>query len=78
MMTAFGRKTSGSANDRQVRSDEPRVAKVAKIAALENDLEKLSDEQLRARTEQFKREIAGGQRLDGLQRQRPAPARQET
>jgi len=83
MTTARARRNSGSGTDcqvrsDQVRSDEPRVAKAARIAALENDLQKLSDEQLRARTEQFKKEIAGGKDLDGLRRQRPASGRQET
>ena len=61
MITALARKIFGSSN-RQVGSYEPRVAE---IAALEKDLEKLSDEELRARTEQFKNRLA------------PAQARQE-
>jgi len=70
MTTALARKTFGSAHERRVRS-------VAEIAALENDLEKLGDEELRVRTEQFKKEFAAGKDLDAL-RQRPEPKRQET
>ena len=52
MITAPARKLSGSANDRRMRSNDPRVAE---INALENKLEALSDDELRARTEQFKK-----------------------
>jgi preprotein translocase subunit SecA len=73
MMTA--RKIFGSANDGRVRSHDPRVAR---IAALETELEKLSDEQLRARTDQFRKQVAEGKGLDGVPRHRPDPTRQET
>src|SRR5262249_50712584 len=63
MITALARKIFGSSNDRRVRSYYPRVAE---IAALEKELEALSDEQLRARTEQFKKEVAEGRDLDDL------------
>jgi len=74
MMTAPARKNVGSANDRRAQSRERRVVE---IAALENKLENLSDVELRARTEQFKQEIAAGKNPGGLPRQRPAPTRQE-
>src|SRR5690606_3856988 len=40
--------------------------KVAQINALEAELSQLSDDELRARTEQFKQEIAGGKSVDDL------------
>ena len=41
-------------------------SKVEQINALEDAYEKLSDEQLRARTDEFRRRLAGGEALDGL------------
>ncbi|MBX6425799.1 MAG: preprotein translocase subunit SecA [Variibacter sp.] len=63
MIGALARKLFGSANDRQLRAYAPRVAA---INALEKQLEGLSDEALRARTEEFKRQIAAGRTLDDL------------
>jgi preprotein translocase subunit SecA len=63
MFGAVARKIFGSANDRRVRQYQPRVDA---INALEAELEKLSDEQLRARTEQFRKEVADGKSLDEL------------
>src|SRR5262245_19090289 len=63
MITAIARKLFGSSNDRRVRTYQPRVAA---INALEKELEALSDEQLRARTDQFKKDIADGKDLDDL------------
>jgi len=54
MTTAPARKLSGSANDRRVRSQDLRVAE---INALEQKLEALSDDALRARTEQLKKAL---------------------
>jgi preprotein translocase subunit SecA len=54
MITAPARKLFGSSNDRRVRSHHPRVAE---INALEKELEALSDDELRARTEQFKKAL---------------------
>ena len=51
MIGALARKLFGSANDRRVRKYQPRVDA---INALEKELEKLSDEALRARTEAFR------------------------
>ncbi|WP_417307715.1 preprotein translocase subunit SecA [Devosia sp.] len=53
----------GSANDRQVKKYLPRVEA---INALEPELAKLSDDELRARTEQFKADFAAGKTLDDL------------
>jgi preprotein translocase subunit SecA len=53
----------GSSNDRKVKG---MTARVAKITALEPAMQALSDEQLRAKTEEFKQRIAGGASLDSL------------
>jgi preprotein translocase subunit SecA len=63
MFGAFAKKIFGSANDRRVKGYQP---KVKAINALEAELEKLSDDELRGRTEAFKAEIAGGKSLDDL------------
>ena len=55
MLTAVARKLFGSSNDRRVRKYQPRVDE---INALEPELETLSDEELRARTDEFKRQVA--------------------
>ena len=57
MLGAVARKLFGSSNDRRVRKYQPRVDA---INALEPELVKLTDEQLRARTEEFKKQIAEG------------------
>jgi preprotein translocase subunit SecA len=57
MIGALARKIFGSSNERRVKSYMPRVAQ---INALEKELEKLSDDALRARTAQFKKELADG------------------
>jgi preprotein translocase subunit SecA len=63
MIGALARKLFGSANDRRVRKYQPRVDA---INAMEEDLEKLSDEALRARTEEFKKQVAEGTSLDDI------------
>ncbi len=63
MFGAVARKIFGSANDRRIRSYRPRVAA---INALEPEIAALSDEQLRARTETFRKELAEGKTLDDL------------
>ena len=63
MIGAVARKLFGSANDRRVRSYQPRVDK---INALEAEVAALSDEALRARTEDFKKQLAEGADLDDL------------
>src|SRR6476469_1167541 len=57
MIGAVARKLFGSANERRIRSYQPRVDE---INALEDDVAKLSDEALRARTDDFKKQIADG------------------
>jgi preprotein translocase subunit SecA len=63
MIGAVARKLFGSANERQIRSYQPRVAA---INALEKEVSALSDEALKARTETFKKQIAEGASLDDL------------
>ncbi|HMK69573.1 MAG TPA: preprotein translocase subunit SecA, partial [Xanthobacteraceae bacterium] len=63
MIGAVARKLFGSANDRRVRSYRPRVSA---INALEAELERLSDEALRARTEEFRKQLAEGATLDDI------------
>src|SRR5262245_27686696 len=63
MIAAIARKLFGSANDRRIKSYMPRVAA---INALEKELEGLSDEALRARTEGFRQQLAAGKTLDDI------------
>jgi len=60
---AIATKLFGSANERKVKHYYPRVEA---INALEGEVEKLSDEELRARTEAFRKEVADGKDLDQL------------
>ena len=52
MLGAVARKIFGSANERRIRSYRPRVDA---INGLEKELERLSDDALRARTEAFRK-----------------------
>jgi len=63
MIGAIARKLFGSSNERRIKSYLPRVAA---INALERDLEALSDEALRARTDAFKQQVAEGASLDDI------------
>lgn len=63
MLGAVARKLFGSANDRRIRGYQPRVDA---INALEPELAKLTDEQLRARTDEFKKQIEEGKTLDDI------------
>ena len=63
MIGAVARKLFGSSNDRRIRAYRPQVAA---INALEADLEQLSDEALRARTDAFKKQLAEGATLDDI------------
>ena len=57
-------KLFGTSNDRKVKTFR---AKVEAINALEPELEKLSDSGLRARTEDFRRQIRDGATIDDSQ-----------
>jgi preprotein translocase subunit SecA len=63
MIGAVARKLFGSSNDRRIRSYRPRVDA---INALEPELERLSDAALRARTDEFKKQLAEGATLDDI------------
>ena len=63
MFGALARKIFGSANDRRLKGYAP---KVAAINALEAEVAALSDEALRARTDEFRAQIAAGRTLDEL------------
>ena len=63
MATNFFTKIFGSRNDRLLKQYRKVVAR---INAIEPDYEKLSDEQLRQKTQEFKDRIAGGESLDNI------------
>ena len=63
MIGAVARKLFGSANERRIRSYQPRVDA---INALEAEIATLSDEALKARTEQFKQQVTEGTSLDDI------------
>ena len=63
MFGSLAKKIFGSVNDRRLKSFRP---KVDAINALEPELEKLSDDELRARTEAFRAELAAGKTLDDI------------
>src|SRR5258705_6093456 len=63
MIGVIARKLFGSANERRIKGYLPQVAQ---INALEKELEGLSYEGLRGRTEGFKRQVAEGASLDDI------------
>src|ERR1700759_2634273 len=63
MIGALARKFFGSANDRRVKGYQSRVNA---INALEPEVVALSDEALKARTEEFRKQLAEGKTLDDL------------
>jgi preprotein translocase subunit SecA len=63
MLGALAKKIFGSANDRRLKTYAP---KVKAINALEPEIEALSDEALRARTQLFRDRLAAGETLDDL------------
>ena len=63
MLGALARSLFGTANDRIVKGFDKAVAK---INALEPDFAKLTDEQLRAKTVEFRERLAKGEKLDDL------------
>jgi preprotein translocase subunit SecA len=65
-MVSFGalaRKIFGSSNDRRVKGFRPRVEA---INALEGEISALSDEALRAKTDEFRAQLAEGRSIDDL------------
>ncbi len=63
MIGSIAKKLFGSANDRRLKTYQPRVRA---INALEAEIARLSDDELRARTQQFKDEIAAGKPVADL------------
>ncbi|TNE39150.1 MAG: preprotein translocase subunit SecA [Alphaproteobacteria bacterium] len=63
MLGAIAKRIFGTANDRRLK---PLYKKVEAINALEPELEKLSDAELCAKTEDFKKRLAEGETLDDL------------
>jgi preprotein translocase subunit SecA len=63
MIGALARKFFGSANDRRVKGYQSRVNA---INALEAEVATLSDEALKGRTEEFRKQLASGKTLDDI------------
>ncbi|MEO8757412.1 MAG: preprotein translocase subunit SecA [Devosia sp.] len=63
VLASIAKAIFGSANDRQVKKYQP---KVDAINALEPAMAKLSDAELRAKTDEFRAEFAAGKKLDDL------------
>ena len=63
MLGTLAKKIFGSSNDRRLKTYRPRVEA---INALEPELLKLSDDELKARTVAFREQIAAGSSLDDL------------
>ncbi|MCL2716109.1 MAG: preprotein translocase subunit SecA [Alphaproteobacteria bacterium] len=63
MIGAFARRLFGSANDRRVKGYQ---ARVNAINALEDEVAKLPDEALKARTAEFRAQLAEGKTLDDI------------
>ncbi|MBT7526110.1 MAG: preprotein translocase subunit SecA, partial [Rhodospirillales bacterium] len=63
MLATLARRFFGNQNDRFLRPFEP---KVAAINALEPELEKLSAEELAARTDMFRNRLSDGETLDDI------------
>src|SRR6202023_3398940 len=63
MLGSLAKKIFGSSNDRRLKGYRP---KVAAINALEPEMRKLSDADLRARTEQFRAALVEGKTLDDI------------
>ena len=63
VFAAIAKAIFGTANDRQVKKYLPRVQA---INALEAEVSKLTDDELRARTQMFKEQLAAGKTLDDI------------
>ena len=63
MASTFLTKIFGSRNDRLLKTYRKTIER---ISALEPEYEKLDDDQLRAKTEEFKTRISGGETLDAI------------
>ena len=63
MLDTVLKRMFGSANDRRLKGYRP---KIAEINALESQFAALTDEQLRAKTDEFRAELAAGKTVDDL------------
>jgi preprotein translocase subunit SecA len=63
VLAALAKAIFGSANDRQVKKYQP---KVVAINALEPEFAKLTDDELRAKTQDFREQLAKGAKLEDL------------
>ncbi len=63
MFVALAKKIFGSANERRLKTYAP---KVVAINEMETEIAKLSDDELRARTDSFRKELLDGKTLDDL------------
>ena len=63
MIAGLARKLFGSSNERRIRGYQSRVDA---INALEPELAKLSDDELRARTVAFRAQVAEGKSLEAI------------
>ena len=63
MLDTVLKRMFGSANDRRLKGYRP---KIAEINALEPEFAALTDEQLRAKTDEFRAELAAGKTVDDL------------
>ncbi|MGO9134581.1 MAG: preprotein translocase subunit SecA [Methylovirgula sp.] len=63
MFVSIAKKIFGTSNDRRLKTYRP---KVAAINALEPEVAKLSDDELRARTDMFRAQLAEGKALDDI------------
>jgi len=63
MLGNIAKKIFGSANDRRLKTYQP---KVKAINAMEPEIAALTDDQLRARTQEFRDQLAAGKTLDEL------------
>ncbi|WP_183396670.1 preprotein translocase subunit SecA [Hansschlegelia beijingensis] len=63
MFGGLARRLFGSSNERRIKAMRPRVAA---INALEPEMAALTDEQLRAKTSEFREQLANGKTLDDL------------
>jgi len=62
-LTTLAKKIFGSSNDRRLK---PLYSRVPRINALEPEIQKLTDDQLRQRTVDFRAQVANGRSLDEL------------
>jgi preprotein translocase subunit SecA len=62
-LTSLAKKIFGSSNDRRLK---PLYARVPRINTLEGEFQKLTDDQLRRRTIEYREQVAKGRKLDDL------------